>query len=815
METQSRHWTTGDRVVVRATTCTIAAVERLADCAGLRLSPHVAPDVPFGILLVPFDRPRRVDLVHRPRAMRPRRWLHAVRRAAARHHPFGGLRHAARAKIDLLPYQLEPALAILRHGCLRVLLADAVGLGKTIQAALVLSEVLDVDSSRRALVIAPAGLRDQWHSELSSHFDVDAAVCDAAWLRRRTRDLPPDTNPWALPGTYLVSFDFIKQPEVVSPIERLLWDIVVVDEAHLVTSGTDRRTAVDAIASRARRVMLLTGTPHSGDEAQFEALCGIGAGLAPAPLVMFRRRRTDVGLPASRRSVLLRVRLSAIERRMHELLDHYTSRVWRESHARGDRIARLVPIVLRKRALSSAGSLAASLARRIDLLSGADRDNAQQLALPIYEDDVDDAVRDEVLGAPGLANAALERRWLGTLLQVARRAATDERKIACLRRYLSRVKEPVIVFTEYRDTLARLQQALHRHSLPVNTLHGGMTRAERRAVQRAFDEHDCLLLATDAAAEGLNLQRRCRVVVHFELPWNPLRLEQRTGRVDRIGQTRRVHEVALVADDTAERVVLAPLARRARRAREVAPSGGRMLELLSEAQVGEAIVTGRADGVLELPRVTLPGTDPLFTSEAAAEAARLNDVRRSLSSELGTPPAEGGPAVTLLERRDGCDTSAITLVYALSLVSAEGDVAHTEPLTLAFECNTRHSARSVADSLRLLQRLLAEKQPAIDSLIDGRFTAITREVIPLHRTAMAGLAAREAAIGQLHTSPARDLVQAGLFDRRALRLAEAEHAADRQRREDAEAGLKAVAAAGVLTRRVTLEAALLRIGRHV
>jgi superfamily II DNA or RNA helicase len=805
-------WNIGDPVVVRSTRCTILRTERFADCKGLQLAPCAPPDAPFGTLLVPFDRPRRVVVAASRRAVRPRRWLHALRAAAANQHPFGGLRCAARARIELFPYQLEPALAVHRHAALRVLIADAVGLGKTIQAGLVLAEVLDLDSARRALIAVPAGLRAQWQSELHVHFEIAARVCDTPWLRERTRELPPDANPWALPGTYIVSLDLMKRPEVLKSIEELLWDIVIIDEAHSVTVGTERRAAVDAVAARARRVVLLTATPHSGDEAQFDALLRIGEGSRRTPLVMFRRTRADVGSGTMRRSSLLRVRPSQAERRMHELLNGYASRVWRESHARGDRRARLMAIVLRKRALSSAGSLAASLARRIDLLSSTASAGAVQLQLPLsqQEDEAADRVADEVLGVPGLTDPAIERRWLGALLEAARRAARNETKVARLCRILTRTSEPAIVFTEYRDTLGRLERALKISRHPVLTLHGGMTPAERRNVQCTFNDSPALLLATDAAAEGLNLHQQCRLVIHFELPWNPLRLEQRAGRVDRIGQKALVHEIALVADGTAERVVLAPLAKRVRRARDFGVGGGRMLELLSESAVANAVMAGDVDS-LGPPLVSIASSAPQLAAEGAHEASRLADTRRWVTSSR--MPADGNrPVVSVLTRRDFRTGPTVTLVYSLTLVTSDARMVHSEPLVLRIAGEAIDAIGGHSRALAAVEEVIRIAQPAIDTVFSSRFEALSREVVPKHAQLLASLREREIAISGDRLSTARQLVQPGLFDRRALRDAEARHSIRSERTADAGEVLSALARAETVSPAMKLEAALIRLG---
>src|SRR5262249_18335973 len=161
--------------------------------------------------------------------------------------------------------------------------------------------------------------------------------------------------------------------------------------------------------------------------------------------------------------------------------------------------------------------------------------------------------------APGLSDPALGRRLLERIAATAGTAATAESKLRFLTRLLSRLGEPAIVFTEYRDTLERLRAALVGAGSDVTMLHGGLTAAERSRCQHRFNERGGILLATDAAAEGLNLHSRCRLVIQYELPWSPARIEQRTGRVDRVGQRRRVHEILLVADDTAERLVLGSL----------------------------------------------------------------------------------------------------------------------------------------------------------------------------------------------------------------------------------------------------------------
>src|SRR5262249_39758450 len=157
----------------------------------------------------------------------------------------GGLSTAANARMDLLPHQLEPALAILRGRGSRVLLADEVGLGKTVQAGLILSELRARGAADRVLILTPPGLRDQWADELLDRFQMDARVMDAGALRRFAYALPVGTNPWRASPVAIASIDFVKRPEILQALLELPWDLVVIDEAHGACGPTDRHRAVE------------------------------------------------------------------------------------------------------------------------------------------------------------------------------------------------------------------------------------------------------------------------------------------------------------------------------------------------------------------------------------------------------------------------------------------------------------------------------------------------------------------------------------------------------------------------------------------
>jgi hypothetical protein len=249
---------------------------------------------------------------------------------------------------------------------------------------------------------------------------------------------------------------------------------------------------------------------------------------------------------------MLRIRPTLAERQVHDALDAYCALAWSDTPPSAG--GQLALMVLRRRAASSAASLARSLARRIALLENTTPPAPPQLTLPFdcTADDDDEPAAE--LEAPALADRAMELDLLRHLLALAQ-ACGCESKVLALLRFLRRANEPAIVFTQYRDTLQTLAAVLGPHA---PQLHGGMTLRERHASARGFTHgEERLLLATDAASEGLNLHRRCRLVINLELPWTPVRLEQRVGRVDRLGQERRVHAVHLVAAHTEEEEIVA------------------------------------------------------------------------------------------------------------------------------------------------------------------------------------------------------------------------------------------------------------------
>jgi superfamily II DNA or RNA helicase len=733
--------------------------------------------------LLPCEPVDRIELSPVPRIVRPAEWRRlACRVLGDASHSWISLRAAPAAQLSIVPFQLEPALALMRGGGCRMLIADEVGLGKTIQAGLVIAEVFSRRPDARALVVCPAGLREQWREELQSRFHLPAEAIDAAAVARSAAALPPDMNPWSTRPLVITSIDYVKRAEVMRSLEPLIWDVVVFDEAHAFSGRSDRAAAARQLGDRARCVLMLTATPHSGDDEAFRRMCDIGRLSDDERLLMFRRTRTDAGLGGSRRISLLRVRPTAAEAAMHAALREYSQRVWRYSSGPHEAGARLAMSVLMRRACSSACSLQRSIERRMRLLDAAGAPSTTQLDLLFDPASPDDEEPDDVLGAGGLPDRADERGRLDRIRRLAREAACEESKLAALRRFILRTSEPAIVFTEYRDTLDQIAATLP--DVTAVLLHGGLTASERAAALRTFVSGSVrLLLATDAASEGLNLQHRCCLVISLELPWNPLRLEQRAGRVDRIGQRQRVHAIHLVAGGTGEEFVLSRLVKRVRRIR--AAVGASIVGLPAEEEIAAAVIAdaplppGPKDPAYEGSRVAalaVPGlVAPDLRQEAHDEACRI-ELARTLLRAARFPSVDSRAIAPAIHRRRGRTRPDLFWLFKLLLTDARGCVllepllalaaSSLRPLRLGHPAELRSLIARTRPPLELTA--IAMQQHHLDALVDDL------------RAPLKVWTARERAIAtafrERHARMSAGLLQRGLFDHRTDRAEAAQSA---------------------------------------
>jgi hypothetical protein len=513
--------------------------------------------------------------------------------------------------------------------------------------------------------------------------------------------------------------------------------------------------------------VLLTATPHDGDATRFARLVSIG--VQPdldEPITIFRRTRRDVQARGVRRIRWQRVRLTGAEAELFAALSKYEQAALRAAGPVRRDAAVLLLSVFRKRGLSTMGALVVSLRRRLAWVERPDQkisDEPIQRALAF--DDADDVTPDETEGLTSDVgiDTRRERAWLRRLVVLAEAAGRQESKAARVVAFARRVREPMIVFTEFRDSLDVLRRRFGA-AMSVATLHGGLTPAERRhELARFLDGGADVLIATDVASLGLNLQTRSRAIVNLELPWNPVRLEQRAGRVDRIGQTRPVHITLIVARHDAEAPVVLRLAERALAVREAIggewPDGG----LVGEAAVRASVLAGAA--------VTLDAGSTASWSPAkrwvrpARALARWLSRQRALQRRWRAPQGDGrcgrwthatGPlAATRV-------ADATTLIFSVPITDGAGTLVESHAVGVRCAAPPR--------GLRWSRALLEAAGRVAAHAVDSRARRLARRLRPRLDLEVA----RERAIGNhLIALCQRHEAQPGLFDHRARRTFQA------------------------------------------
>ena len=518
-------------------------------------------------------------------------------------------------RVALEAYQLAPTLRLLAKVRPSLLIADDVGLGKTIEAGLAVLELMARGRASRILIVTPPGLLDQWKDELIDKFGLDFAIIDnASGLASAQTDLPAGVSPWDALPRIITSLDYLKKETVRNRALRKRWDIIVVDEAHaLAESGTPenpyrtQRTRLGtALSKSSRGLLLLTATPHNGYTHSFRSLIELvepsSATFHGSPKNLARRmeaarirrmkpqikRRLPDGseepvFPKRHVSGIPVTNLSEAEKELLRKVAAYCSRTARQAQETEEsEIIGFAMQIIKKRALSSRAALKKTLDYRLESLRKEE----------VREEPPTPAELHELRADIPLTEAAAER----TTLRILRSAVPrEERRLKFeigalngIRRLLAKLpsadpkiealiaeiqgvfaenpSEKAIVFTEYRDTLESIRCRLDEEpnfSGRYVLFHGGLSRKQRLGREALFDKPETrILLATDAASEGLNLQQTCRQVIHFELPWNPNRLEQRNGRVDRYGQTREPIIRYLFYPDSPEDDVLNRLVRK-------------------------------------------------------------------------------------------------------------------------------------------------------------------------------------------------------------------------------------------------------------
>jgi len=516
-----------------------------------------------------------------------------------------------RSRVVPANYQLVPLLMALRQPRVRLLIADDVGLGKTIEAGLITKELLVRGKARRVLVLAPAHLLAQWQEALRRFFHLGFVVLSGSNLKRLARTLPPGANPWTMHDLVIASIDYAKQDGVRPQVLFQDWDLVLVDEAHMAArpptekgSQMERFRLVRELAKRVPHLLLATATPHNGYSESFYSLLEhldlAGLGLfkngtldrEAAKKHVVQRRRRDVEdwfrregkrspFP-EREAKEVAVEPSRTEVELFEAVRRYQAEVFDPDPAKVPQLGRWLALHLMRRATSSAKALEISLMRRkaaLETLLAGSSQPTQEEAAALFDTAPERLLPEEAevsleLSLADQARVQAEKAYLEVLLQHLKRSRRDSK----LEALLELLKDPlrlgqgrVLVFTRYKDTLAylleRLGQALPQ---PVFGVHGEMSEREREEVLLAFaQKQQAVLVATDVFSEGLNLQHYAARLVHYDLPWNPNRLEQRNGRIDRFGQPEpKVHIRTLYYQRSFDVAVFKLLLQKAERIRQ-------------------------------------------------------------------------------------------------------------------------------------------------------------------------------------------------------------------------------------------------------
>ncbi len=543
------------------------------------------------------------------------------------------------SSIDPLPHQISAVYEkMLERQPLRFVLADDPGAGKTIMTGLLIKELIIRGDLRRCLIVCPGNLAEQWQDELWRKFHLRFEILTNDRLESAV------TGNIFLEMNYCIArLDKLsRSEEIQAKLKVTDWDLIVCDEAHKMSATlwgnevkyTKRFMLGKLLGTLTRHFLLLTATPHNGKEGDFALFMSLidpdrfeGAPRTSHQAidvsdVMRRLVKEELlkfdGKPLfpERRAYTVNYDLSLQEARLYSEVTEYVNDGFnRAENLNKDRKATVgfALTILQRRLASSPEAIYQSLARRTKRLQQLLQEEklkkrASSYVFPDLEDmdDFDDApseeietaeeeIVDQATASQTIAEIEEEIRTLKRLTKMAGdvRASGEDRKWDELSKLLqenknivsaNNTREKLIIFTEHKDTLYYLQQkiaSLLGRSEAVVTIHGGMVRDERRKVEERFkqDKDVLILVATDAAGEGINLQR-AHLMINYDLPWNPNRLEQRFGRIHRIGQTEVCHLWNLVAKGTREGAVFQRLFEKLEEERKAL--GGKVFDILGK-----------------------------------------------------------------------------------------------------------------------------------------------------------------------------------------------------------------------------------------
>lgn len=505
------------------------------------------------------------------------------------------------SQVDPLPHQIEAVYHYaLEMPRIRFLIADDPGAGKTIMAGLILKEMQYRGLAKRALIVAPGHLKYQWQREMKEKFNTRFRLVDRSTMRSAWGE-----NVWAENPLSITSIDFLKQDDIKATLQGNRWDLVIVDEAHKMSAyayETKERVKIDktkrylvgeVLSRQAEHLLFLTATPHRGDEENFRLFLDL---LRPGffssmellkesvqqgenPLFI-RRLKEDMktfdgkDIFPPRNVITVRFKMTDPEIRLYNSVTNYVRNYF--DQAKENRNIAFAMVILQRRLTSSTHAILSSLQRRHDRLE-------EMLSLPekIRSDERYAGLR--TLSSDELEDMSEEERWEVEErlehLTIARNIEEVKAELAQLENLIEQAKQvrsqeiesklvhlrdevlanldgrKLLIFTEHKDTLWYLEDKLAGWGYKVNVIHGGMDLDSRIEAERVFRDETQIMVATEAAGEGINLQF-CSLMVNYDIPWNPNRLEQRMGRVHRYGQDREVFIWNMVSRDTREGQIL-------------------------------------------------------------------------------------------------------------------------------------------------------------------------------------------------------------------------------------------------------------------
>ncbi len=499
------------------------------------------------------------------------------------------------SKVDPLPHQIDAVYGhVLKMPRIRFLLAHDPGAGKTIMAGLIIKEMKLRHLVRRILIVVPGHLKDQWRRELKEKFEETFTVVD-----RGTMSALYGENIWQRENQIITSVDFAKGNDVVGSLKSAQFDLVIVDEAHKMAAyrygekinKTSRYKLGEILSANSEHLLFLTATPHKGDSENFRLFLDL---LEPgffATLEMLeesvsknentlflRQIKEDMrdfnGKPLflPRHVDTTAYELSDPERNLYRDVTEYVRNQFnRALTSDKKRNIGFALIVLQRRLASSSYALWKSLQRRKDRLSDilTDFEKSSQSTPTIFDfdemDSMSEAERWEQERVWETLSIAKNRDELRKEVRVIEGLVNDakliidgehEVKLKKLKDTMKEldskhIDEKILIFTESKDTLEYLERRVKSWGYKVSTIHGGMSLDERIIAEGKFKNESRVLIATEAAGEGINLQF-CHLMINYDIPWNPNRLEQRMGRIHRYGQRYEVFVYNLIARDTIE-----------------------------------------------------------------------------------------------------------------------------------------------------------------------------------------------------------------------------------------------------------------------